>query len=265
MACPEAARRGGSLVTHIVIHVLTPLHVGVGQGIGGVDLPVARQKPTNFPYIPGSTLKGCFRARLSSHPNARVLFGPEPEPHLDDSAGAVFFGDAHLVAMPVRHAEKTFVWVTCPYLLAAVGRIGIELARSPGDAANLVLENDVAVRAKSPVRTVVDWIATATRHATAFVRERVFELSDDDFGWACEFATQVDVRNRIGLDTGVVVDKALWAEESLAPESILVAAIDRRSQNVDLAPLNVGGLVLGGKNTIGRGVCRVTFGNGRSA
>ena len=35
--------------TPYFIHALSPLHPGVGQGVGGVDLPVAREKATGIP------------------------------------------------------------------------------------------------------------------------------------------------------------------------------------------------------------------------
>lgn len=40
------------------IHTMTPLHVGTGRGVGYIDLPIAREKVTNWPCIPGSAVKG---------------------------------------------------------------------------------------------------------------------------------------------------------------------------------------------------------------
>ena len=40
------------------LHAVTPVHVGSGRGIGYIDLPVAREKVTDWPYIPGSSIKG---------------------------------------------------------------------------------------------------------------------------------------------------------------------------------------------------------------
>ena len=38
------------------LHALSALHVGTGQGVGVVDLPIARAKATNLPLVPGSAL-----------------------------------------------------------------------------------------------------------------------------------------------------------------------------------------------------------------
>ena len=45
------------------VHALSPLHAGTGQGAGIIDLPIAREKATGLPYLPGSSLKGTLRAR----------------------------------------------------------------------------------------------------------------------------------------------------------------------------------------------------------
>ena len=45
---------------------LDPLHIGVGQDImGEVDLPIDRESETNVPRIPGTALKGGFRAHAA--------------------------------------------------------------------------------------------------------------------------------------------------------------------------------------------------------
>ena len=40
------------------VHALSPLHAGTGQGAGILDLPIAREKATGLPFLPGSSLKG---------------------------------------------------------------------------------------------------------------------------------------------------------------------------------------------------------------
>ena len=40
------------------LHALSPTHVGTGRGLGYIDLPVHRDKVTNWPVIPGSAFKG---------------------------------------------------------------------------------------------------------------------------------------------------------------------------------------------------------------
>jgi CRISPR-associated protein Cmr4 len=43
------------------VHALSSLHAGTGQGVGTIDLPIARERATDLPVIPGSSIKGCLR------------------------------------------------------------------------------------------------------------------------------------------------------------------------------------------------------------
>ena len=43
------------------IKAMTPLHVGVGAGLGHIDLPIQREVHTKFPMIPGTAVKGALR------------------------------------------------------------------------------------------------------------------------------------------------------------------------------------------------------------
>ncbi|HPN39739.1 MAG TPA: type III-A CRISPR-associated RAMP protein Csm3, partial [Melioribacteraceae bacterium] len=65
------------------IEVLTGLHIGGSKEkleIGGVDSPVIRDPFTNYPYIPGSSIKGKMRMLLE-FANGKVTNG---KPHKSD-------------------------------------------------------------------------------------------------------------------------------------------------------------------------------------
>src|SRR5687768_9047061 len=104
-----------------LIHALTPLHAGTGQAVGAIDLPIARERPTGIPLLPGSSLKGALRARTQDPAWKTAIFGPDT-PNASDHAGAVQFSDAHLLLLPVRSLWGTFAWVTSPYLLQRFSR-----------------------------------------------------------------------------------------------------------------------------------------------
>lgn len=64
------------------IQAVTGLHIGgsdVGVEIGGVDKTVIRDKLTNRPYIPGSSLKGKMRSLLEKYHNKPINF-PKNKP-----------------------------------------------------------------------------------------------------------------------------------------------------------------------------------------
>ena len=48
----------------LFLHAQTGLHPGSGTALGAVDLPIQRERYTQWPVIPGSTLKGILRVRL---------------------------------------------------------------------------------------------------------------------------------------------------------------------------------------------------------
>lgn len=116
----------------LYVHALSPLHSGIGQSTGVIDLPVARETTTNWPYLPGSTIKGILRDACEPPGDAdpRVkpteaeperqtweeLFGP-PTVRASEGAGRLWFTDARLLCLPVRSYYGTFAWVTCPLAL----------------------------------------------------------------------------------------------------------------------------------------------------
>ncbi|MBS1965899.1 MAG: type III-B CRISPR module RAMP protein Cmr4 [Chloroflexi bacterium SZAS-1] len=116
----------------LFIHALSALHAGTGQGVGVIDLPIARETATGLPYLPGSSIKGTLRdspgiqgVQLDSgcirEDEKQVIFGP-PTDYASDNAGSAQFADARLLLLPVRSLAGTFAWVTSPYVLQRFAR-----------------------------------------------------------------------------------------------------------------------------------------------
>ena len=107
------------------IHAFTALHSGVGQGAGIIDLPVAREKSTGIPYLPGSSLKGALRTRCKARgmeQDCYEIFGPENVEDTNANASMIQFTDQRLLLLPVRSLAGTFAWVTSPYILDRFAR-----------------------------------------------------------------------------------------------------------------------------------------------
>src|SRR3990172_6197409 len=92
----------------ILYQALTPLHVGCGQEVGVVDLPVVRERSTGYPYIPGSGIRGSLRDEFESkHGRTNGLlnfFGPETEDIQEEDqrhAGCVAIHDTRILFYPV--------------------------------------------------------------------------------------------------------------------------------------------------------------------
>jgi len=101
------------------IHALSALHAGTGQGAGVIDLPIAREKATGLPFLPGSSLKGPLRASLADKDLRNAIFGPETLDinQNENYASSVQFSDQRLLLLPVRSLAGTFAWVTSPFVL----------------------------------------------------------------------------------------------------------------------------------------------------
>ena len=124
----------------LYLHTRSPLHTGTGQSVGGIDLPVVREITTNWPYVPGSSLKGVLRAACDPGEDRKSdeqqfferVFGPPNVRDDDDEddeedaaaieerirgAGWMIFTDARLLCLPVRSLYGTFAWLTSPLAL----------------------------------------------------------------------------------------------------------------------------------------------------
>lgn len=142
----------------ISLYAETPVHLGSGASGGAVDLPIQRERHTDIPLIPASSLKGVLRdaaeRKVASRTDTRIYetFGPEKG---DDHGGALSVTDARLLLFPVRSLEGIFVWVTCPMVIERLVR-DLALAKKPINAPSvygLVPKNAQAkVCPNSPLR-----------------------------------------------------------------------------------------------------------------
>jgi len=116
----------------LLIFTRTPLHVGAGASVGAIDQPIIRERHTQFPIIPASSLKGSFadlwNTSLSEsgkrgEGQAAWLFGSDDPDKA--AAGALLFGEARLLAFPIRSARGSFAWITSPTVLLRAARDGI--------------------------------------------------------------------------------------------------------------------------------------------
>ncbi|MDT3426164.1 CRISPR-associated protein Cmr4 [Paenibacillus forsythiae] len=145
------------------IHCLSPVHVGAGQGVGDIDLPIVRERTTEWPYVPGSSVKGVQRryySRLAANGEdpeitpewVEALFGRAEGERHDDAgpdegiAGALVLTDSRLLAFPVASHYGVFAYVTCPSVLRRVIRdseaVGADFPPLDMDALDARLDAD---------------------------------------------------------------------------------------------------------------------------
>lgn len=112
------------------IYTLTPTHCGTGQAAGAVDLPIAREKHTELPVLPGTTLKGvardAFEKKAGRDDSAlKQIFGPKivaGGTAEDHHAGKLVFCEGKLLAFPGRSLNRPFFFVTCPLIVERLAR-----------------------------------------------------------------------------------------------------------------------------------------------
>lgn len=240
----------------IFVHALSPLHAGTGQGVGVIDLPIAREKATGLPYLPGSSLKGTLRDEFnddSLRDLRHKIFGPDKN-NASDHAGAIQFTDQTLLLLPVRSLAGTFAWVTSPYILRRLKRDATD-AGALGLPADIPTPNDVehcVVDAAASCKLIVagvnkvcledldlqpdagqaahvqswaDWLKTRifpTGSAwQTMLGERLCVVHDDVLSFLLNTATEITARVKIKNDAKTVERGGLWYEEALPAESIL--------------------------------------------
>ncbi len=110
----------------LFIYTETPLHVGCGEGLGSIDLPIQRERMSGLPIAPGSGLKGALREVFRKHADELALFGPAPpekgESQAPTHAGALSLTDARLLLLPIRTVYGGWAWATCPMILERLAR-----------------------------------------------------------------------------------------------------------------------------------------------
>lgn len=278
---------------------LTALHVGTGQGVGVVDLPIARSKATNLPIVPGSAIKGVLRDELKEklsleNKDINILFGKDKDA---DHAGAVAFGDANLLILPIRSFAGTVAYATCPYILKQYQRdIASDLktpdnlketAHIANDSVLVVQNNKIALEdldidSKScqvahtwaeliAKQLYPDSVANAESWRDEFI-QRFVVLPDNIFSFLADTAAEIRTRIRIDRETRIVQEGALWTEENLPAESVLWGVLgvsQSRDKNnkksaeelAQLLPKEEITIQIGGKHTVGRGFCRLLIDN----
>lgn len=253
----------------LFIHAQTSLHPGSGTALGTVDLPVQRERHTQWPVIPGSTLKGILRDTCrpdngDSQGDWLAAFGPETN-EADKHAGALSLTDARILAFPVRSLRGVFAWVTCPAVLERLVRdlslaqasealklsdpLAKDTAQCHKDSPLLVDGNKLVLEEFEFERTgdangVSDWIAEHVfANGDSFTAERIkthlVVLHDDDFTHFVRHATEVVARVGLDYKRKIVKRGALFYEEFLPAEtlfySVVLANASRREGNTQSA------------------------------
>jgi len=258
-------RQTGKHLGLYFLHAVTPLHAGVGEGVGAINLPTARERATKYPFMPGSSVKGVLRERAEQIKGGDdkeavvVAFGP-PSEFAADARGGLVFTDASLLCLPVRSLFGTFAWVTCPLVLRRFVRdateAGLDMPALPSFVGDAVMPTGTCLVKAAPATGLfleelrleaaanseganawVEWLKArlfaGDEVEQGFFSERFVIVRDDIFSYYTKMSLEVRNRVKIDDDRGTAAKSGPWTEEHLPTESLLVGlAIARRTAYV---------------------------------
>ncbi len=252
----------------------SPLHAGVGQSIGKVDLPIEREKHTEYPCVYATGLKGSLRSHSKgklSDEEINKIFGDKKG---NEGAGSAVFTDLKLLLFPVRSSEGSFKYVISENVIARFKRDfklikNTEFAGNFGDKVeyvdslsyidpnqHIILE-DFIFDKKAPTDEAVLGISL----------NDIYVIDEDVYKYLVTNATQIIARNV--LDDKTKTSDNVWYEEALPPDSILYSFVrpsivsetedDLTQLQQMLSDEENKIFQIGGNETVGYGICEVTI------
>ncbi|MDO5675300.1 MAG: type III-B CRISPR module RAMP protein Cmr4 [bacterium] len=281
------------------LYAVTPCHAGSGSSTGIVDLPIQRERHTNWPLIQASGLKGALRAHfdrfkddcIKEKPQEEIfnqitelVFGAESQK--GDHAGSLAVGDVKILAFPMRSNVSPFVWITCPAVLKRLNRDLALIGEKEIDLQPLAHLDDGAakwVAGKTADTSVLledmevqpdgDFSLAEGKGAQLFAKaERLLVVSDTVFGYGVTHCTQVMAQIKIEQKTGTTQDGSLRYQEELPTDTLMCSIIFWGNSRDDKASLQAstirgyiekevvaGHLQIGGDETLGRGIFAVEW------
>ena len=239
----------------VFLYAVSPVHMGAGQAVDVIDNPIQRERHTQHPCFAGSGIKGAVRhsyaALGGSEADMALLLGPDSGSS-QLHAGALSFGDAQMLALPVRSLKGGYVYATCPQALARAQRLltltgatanwptvsvddGACLTINPALLSNDKLHLEAFEYTAKPSDALKQIAADIAQRALPednayqFFRNKLANdlvlLSDTDFGYFAKNAMLVEPHVRINHETGTADDGGLFYTENLPPESLLIAPL----------------------------------------
>ncbi len=247
--------------TMLYLYVETPLHAGVGSGLSSIDLPIQRERATQYPIIQGSGIKGKLRALAEDVKleDTDVIFGSSVDTGKgNEHAGAIVVGDARILLFPIRSLNGVFAYATSydvlnrfkrdierrytnqvqspPWSIPIAAGEGIALVTTTSEviaSGKLVLEEFSFTAQQDPqVDSIAKWVAENTLPDTGLenywgkkLTNSLVVLPDDDFRDFVLYATEVITRIRIDREKKTVQKGALWSEEHLPTDTLMYVPI----------------------------------------
>ncbi|MBF0101676.1 MAG: type III-B CRISPR module RAMP protein Cmr4 [Desulfobacterales bacterium] len=272
-------------------YAISPIHAGSGAATATVDLPIQRERHTNWPHIQASGVKGALRDHYRAFAGEKhkdtinFIFGSDKGNDQnqagsdEDHPGAISISDAKLLAFPMRSNIAPFVWVTCPSVLKRL-KNDLDFAKFPSfpDVPPVSKETAFSLSGNFSGQIVLeDAVVTVPSVNTQFklpegfpTLERLLFISDEMFDYCVSSCTEIQTQIKIDSKTGTAADGALRYQE-LLPADTLMYSIIYYSQSSGLNEIQANTIQshiedvikdfiqIGGDETLGRGICKISW------
>jgi len=274
-------------------YAISPIHAGSGAATSTVDLPIQRERHTNWPHIQASAVKGAMRAHYRKFADGNnnvddminLIFGSDKDNDEgrqgfdQDLPGAISISDAKLFAFPMRSNIAPFVWVTCPSVLKRLNSDLEFVHQSPlkniqevNKEQAVVLRGTISgdVFLEDAVVTVKNGSNEPQFSQNFPQAERLLLISDEMFDYCVSSCTEIQTQIKIDSDKGTAAEGALRYQE-LLPADTLLYSIVYYSQSAGLNELQADMIKqhiedvikdfiqIGGDETLGRGICKISW------
>lgn len=243
------------------IYTESSLHSGSGTSLGVIDLPIQREKYTDYPVCQASGVKGVVREWFEvkyGEKDEKVTrtFGPGfSRGDSEAFAGAATFTDGRLLLFPVRSLNGVFAYTTSRFALSRLKRdlqmaevnnitwnipddsgdkiLGVEGSKIADNQNKVVLEEyTFDFQNSDDVKNIAKWIADNAIPKGAeykFWKEKIktdlIVLPDNAFRDFVKLSTEVQARIMIDNTTKTVKQGALFYEEALPSDSLLYSVV----------------------------------------
>jgi len=186
-------------------------------------------------------LKGAIRNHFESvlkedKKTVDDLFGPEDADQENAKMGLVAFTDAKILLFPVKSLKGVFALITCPFILKRyyedteesipdfLKGLNVEDGKFIPFVNNseIIINNDKVVLEEFTFVKSSQNIDLSKIKLNGVKSDKVLILSDNDFKYFVNNSTEVITRIKINNETGTVDKGALFNEEFLPAESVLL-------------------------------------------
>jgi len=238
--------------TIMSLYAVSPVHAGSGTSMGVVDLPIQRERHTNWPHIQASGVKGAMRHHFEKFKDnitsrdeqaqldqiTEKIFGTDNYGDSGTLPGAIAVSDARLIAFPIRSSRSPFVWITCPAVLERLEK-DLALTGKSGEINIPELGNDeaIVINGKIPAEEKIlledyeviikkkDCVLPETAVSLYQKAKTLLLVSNEIYHYGVSHCTEIRTQIKINESTGTTVDGSLRYEELLPADSMMYVVL----------------------------------------